>query len=77
MENATLFDQMLKECQEDEGEGVQFANAVKAKGEPFSSESLFMTLILLQHQRMINKLIQNQSYIKKIRPILGVCIKHP
>jgi hypothetical protein len=28
--NAILFDKMLKECQEDEGEELQFANAVKA-----------------------------------------------
>jgi hypothetical protein len=57
-ENATLFDQMLKECQgedDKEGEVVQFANAVNAKGESFAAESLFMALILLQ-QRMINRL---------------------
>ena len=57
-ENATLFDQMLKECQgedDEEDEVVQFANAVSAKGESFAAESLFMTLILLQ-QRMINRL---------------------
>jgi hypothetical protein len=49
---------MLKECQgedDEEGEVVQFANAVSAKGESFAAESLFMTLILLQ-QRMINRL---------------------
>lgn len=54
-ENATLFGQMLKECQgedDEEGEVVQFANA---KGESFAAESLFMTPILLQ-QRMINRL---------------------
>ena len=57
-ENATLFGQMLKECQgedDEEGEVVQFANAVSAKGESFAADSLFMTLILLQ-QRMINRL---------------------
>jgi hypothetical protein len=57
-ENATLFGQMLKECQgedDKEGEVVQFANAVNAKGESFAAESLFMALILLQ-QRMINRL---------------------
>ena|SRR6187397_1335736 len=63
-ENAILFDQMLKESQDDEGKEVQFANAVKAKGEPFPAESLFMTLILLQQQRMINKLIQKLSNMK-------------
>lgn len=61
-ENATLFGQMLKECQreDDEGEVVQFANAVSAKGESFAAESLFMTLILLQ-QRMINRLLSNMK----------------
>ena len=57
-ENATLFGQMLKECQgedDEEGEVVQIANAVSAKGESFAADSLFMTLILLQ-QRMINRL---------------------
>jgi hypothetical protein len=54
-ENAILFDQMLKECQEKEGE-VQFANAVDSKGEYFAAESLFMILIL-QQQRMINQII--------------------
>jgi hypothetical protein len=63
-ENAILFDQMLKECQDNEGKEVQFANAVNSKGEPFSAESLFMTLILLQQQRMINKLIQKLSNMK-------------
>jgi hypothetical protein len=62
-ENAILFDQMLKECQDNECKEVQFANAVKAKGEPFPAESLFMTLILLQ-QRMISKLIQKLSNMK-------------
>jgi hypothetical protein len=64
---------MLKECQEDEedskegrmeGEGVQFANAVNSKGEHFAVESLYMALILLQQQRMINKLIQKWSNMK-------------
>jgi hypothetical protein len=44
--NAILFDKMLKECQEDEGEELQFANAVNSKGERFA-ESLIMTLILI------------------------------
>jgi len=57
-ENATLFGQMLKECQwedDKEGEVVLFANAVNAKGDSFAAESLFMAMILLQ-QRMINRL---------------------
>jgi hypothetical protein len=64
-ENAVLFDQMLKECQNNEGEEAQFANAVNSKGELFSAESLFMTLIL-QQQRMINKLIQKLSNMKNL-----------
>lgn len=38
-ENATLFGQMLKECQgedDKEGEVVQFAKAMNAKGENFT-----------------------------------------
>ena len=54
-QNATLFDQMLKEC-----EAVQFTNAVNSKGDNFAAESLFMVLILLQ-QRMINRLITKLS----------------
>ena len=49
-ENATLFGQMLKDCQgedDKEGEVVQFANAMNAKGESFAAESLFIALILL------------------------------
>ena len=49
---------MLKECQgedDKEGEVVQIANAVNAKGESFAAESLFIAMILL-HQRMINRL---------------------
>jgi hypothetical protein len=59
-QNATLFDKMLKECQE----GAGFAIAMNAKGEPFTTESSFMVLILLQQQRMINNLIQKLSNMK-------------
>jgi hypothetical protein len=64
-ENADLFDQMLKGCQqeEDDKEGVQFANALNAKGESFAAESLFMVLVL-QQQRMINRLIDKLSDMK-------------
>jgi hypothetical protein len=61
-ENATLFDQMLKECHKEEGE-VQFSNAVNSKGEYFAAESLFMVSILHQ-QRMINRLISKLSNLK-------------
>jgi hypothetical protein len=39
---------------DDKEDRVQFANAVKSKGEHFAAESLFIALILRQ-QRMINK----------------------
>jgi hypothetical protein len=66
-ENATLFDQMLKECLEEDKEGrqVQFANAMNARGENFAAESLFMVLIL-QQQRMINQLISKLSSMKNV-----------
>jgi hypothetical protein len=66
-ENATLFDQMLKECLEEDKEGrqVRFANALNARGDNFAAESLFMVLIL-QQQRMINQLIQKLSDMKNI-----------
>jgi len=60
-ENRLLFTKMLKECQKQEG--VQFANALNAKGESFAAESLFMVLVL-QQQRMINRLIDNLSDMK-------------
>src|SRR5919201_5607497 len=69
-ENSILFDQMLKECLEEDdkevgvGEGVQFTKAVNSKGENFTAESLFMVLIL-QQQRMINRLIQKLSEYKR------------
>jgi hypothetical protein len=45
-ENRILFNQMLSECLTDE----QYRNAVNSKGENYSTESLFMTLIF-QHQK--------------------------
>jgi hypothetical protein len=66
-ENATLFDQMLKECLEEDKEGrqVQFANAMNARGENFAAESLFM-ISILQQQRMINQLISKLSSMKNV-----------
>jgi hypothetical protein len=66
-ENAVLFDQMLKECLEEDQEGrqVQFANVMNARGDNFAAESLFMVLIL-QRQRMINQLIRKLSSMKKV-----------
>jgi len=44
-ENRLLFNKMLTECQENE----DYVRAVRSKGEPFAAESLFMVLILRQH----------------------------
>ena len=66
-ENADLFDQMLNGCQqeEDDKERVEFANALNAKGESFTAESLFMVLVL-QQQRMINRLFDKLSDMKNL-----------
>ena len=52
--NATLFNEMLKECLENE----KYAAAFKTKGPQYSTESLFMALIF-QQQKMISELIKN------------------
>ena len=52
--NSSLFNQMLKECLDNE----EYAEAFKTKGPHFSAESLFMALIF-QQQKMINKLIES------------------
>jgi hypothetical protein len=54
--NSSLFNQMLKECIEDE----EYAEAFKSKGPQFSAESLFMALIF-QQQKMISRLIESLS----------------
>ena len=54
--NATLFNNMLTECLEDE----EYTAAFKTKGPQDSAESLFMALIF-QQQKMINKLIKEIS----------------
>lgn len=54
--NAGLFNQMLKECLENE----EYAEAFKSKGPQFSAESLFMALIS-QQQKMISRLIESLS----------------
>jgi hypothetical protein len=61
-EDRSLFNKMLNECQKEE----EYSKAFDAKGKNNSSESLFMTLIF-QQQKMINKLIDNISYIKPIK----------
>jgi hypothetical protein len=44
-----IFNQMLNECRE-------YKDAINSKGELFSTESLFMSIIFVQ-QKMINELI--------------------
>ena len=51
--NASLFNQMLKECLENE----EYVEAFKTKGSQYSTESLFMALIF-QQQKMISKLLK-------------------
>jgi hypothetical protein len=48
-ENRILFHEMLNECR-------KYGDATIAKGDNYSTESLFMVLIL-QQQKMINQLI--------------------
>ena len=55
-ESALLFDKMLSEC----GQNKNYIRAVISKGENYSSESLFM-LLVLQQQKMINELIDKLS----------------
>jgi hypothetical protein len=57
-EDRILFNRMLKECQNEE-----FSKAFNAKGEYYSTESLFMALIF-QQQKMISKLIDKLSKVK-------------
>jgi hypothetical protein len=55
-ESALLFDKMLSECRQNK----DYIRAVSSKGEGYSSESLFM-LLVLQQQKMINELIAKVS----------------
>ena len=50
--NASLFNQMLKECLENE----EYEEAFKTKGQQYSAESLFMALIF-QQQKTISRLL--------------------
>jgi hypothetical protein len=52
---------MLKECLENE----EYASASRTKGPQYSTESLFMALIL-QQQKMINELINKIGSDQKI-----------
>jgi hypothetical protein len=58
--NASLFNQMLRECLENK----EYAEAFKTKGPQYSAESLFMSLIF-QQQKMINKLIESLGLIQR------------
>jgi len=49
-EDKKIFDKMIKQC-------YKHIEAINAKGEPYSTESLMMSLILSQHQ-MIEFLIK-------------------
>jgi hypothetical protein len=58
-----VFNKMLEESRE-------YSEAVTAKGEPFSAESLFMALIFQQQQKMIDTLISKLSKDNKVEPKL-------
>jgi len=51
-EDRELFLRMLDEC-------YQYINAINSKGEYFSSESLLMSLVFVQH-KIIDLLINNK-----------------
>ena len=55
-EDRILFNKMLNECREQE----EYREAFKSKGEYYSTESLFMALIL-QQQKFISKLIDKNN----------------
>jgi hypothetical protein len=57
-EDALLFNEMLFEC----GQNKDYIRGVISKGENYSSESLFM-LLVLQQQKMINELIDRLSKV--------------
>ena len=58
-ENRLLFHKMLSKCKK-----RKYASCVNANGENFSTEALFLILILEQ-QKMINELIVKLSDMKK------------
>jgi hypothetical protein len=60
-ENRLLFRKMLCRCRKSE-----YVSCVKAKGENFSAEALFL-LLILEQQKMINELIVKLSDMKKMR----------
>jgi hypothetical protein len=60
--NASLFNQMLKECLENE----EYEEAFKTKGQQYSAESLFMALIF-QQQKMISRLLDSLGSNQKTK----------
>ncbi len=58
-EDSILSKKMLNECQKEE----EYSKAFNAKGEYYSTESLFMPLIF-QQQKMISELIGESSKYK-------------
>ena len=52
-EDRELFDKMIKHC-------YKYSNAINAKGERYTTESLLMSLVLIQHQ-MIDFLLKNKK----------------
>jgi hypothetical protein len=58
-ENGRLFRKMLSLCRKSE-----YVSCVKAKGEKFAAEALFL-LLILEQQKMINELVVELSEIKK------------
>jgi hypothetical protein len=57
-----LFNEMFSEC----GQNKDYIRAVSSKGEPHSTESLFMPLVLRQ-QKMINKLVAKVPEYEKLQ----------
>jgi hypothetical protein len=60
-EDALLFNEMLSGCRQNK----DYIMAVRSKSENYSSESLFMLLILLQ-QKMITELIAKMHQREKL-----------
>jgi hypothetical protein len=63
--NASLFNQMLKECLENE----EYEEAFKTKGQQYSAESLFVALIFQQQKaisRLLDSLGSNQETKRKM-----------
>jgi hypothetical protein len=58
-EDRELFENMLNDC-------YNYAAAINAKGQPFPSEPLIMTLLLLSQHKMIEWLIKQISKCKSL-----------